>query len=235
MVAAETEILSESSDVGRRRDAAEKPHRATLTMAEDFDDEKRELARLQLATMNILEDFNEERTRLGQTQGALVNILEDVEAERAKAEQARTLLEAVNKELEAFSYSVSHDLRAPLRAIGGFAQALIEDCAPQLDDTGERDLRLIQANTEKMGRLIDDLLTFSRLGRQQLVHGQIDMEHLGGTVFAELAAQASGRQIRFVLGRVPPARGDQAMIRQVLANLLGNAIKFTRTRPEATI
>ena len=112
--------------------------------------------------------------------------------ERAKAEQARALLEAVNKELEAFSYSVSHDLRAPLRAISGFAQAVVEDYAPRLDDEGKRYLGLIQDNAHQMGQLIDDLLTFSRLGRQQLMESQIDMGALANGVFEELAAQCPG-------------------------------------------
>jgi two-component system sensor kinase len=162
-------------------------------------------------------------------------MLEDIEAERFKVEQAKALLESVNKELEAFSYSVSHDLRAPQRAISGFSQAVIEDCAPRLDDEGRRYLGLIQENAHRMGRLIDDLLTFSRLGRQQMTTSKIDMETLAKSVFEELAAQVPGRKIKFTLQSVPPAYGDNSMIRQVLVNLLSNAIKFTRTREEAFI
>jgi len=189
----------------------------------------------QRAVLNVLEDMNEERTRLNETQIALMNILEDVEAERVKAEQARALLEAVNRELESFSYSVSHDLRAPLRAISGFAQAVVEDYAPRLDDEGKRFLGLIQDNAHRMGQLIDDLLTFSRLGRQQLMETQIDLGALANGVFEELIAQTPGRKIRFTTRSVPPALGDKAMIRQVLMNLLANAIKFTRPRAEAVI
>lgn len=189
----------------------------------------------QRATINILEDMDAERSKLGETQLALMNMLEDIEAERFKAEQAKALLESVNKELEAFTYSVSHDLRAPLRAISGFSQAVIEDCAPRLDDEGRRYLGLIQENAHRMGRLIDDLLTFSRLGRQQMTKSEIDMSALAKSVFEELAAREPGRKFNFLLHPVPPAFGDGPMIRQVLVNLFSNAVKFTRTRAEASI
>jgi len=208
---------------------------ATMNLLEDFDEERRNLQQVQKATLNLLEDMDEERARLNDTQRALLNILEDVEVERAKAEQARALLEAVNRELAAFSYSVSHDLRAPLRAISGFAQAAIEDCAPRLDDEGKRFLGLIQDNAHRMGQLIDDLLTFSRLGRQDLITAPVDLAALAQGVFEELAGPAPGRQMQFVAGALPPARGDKAMLRQVLMNLLSNAIKFTRPRAEAII
>ncbi len=255
-MADETQTITESANLRERLATLEETQRATLNILEDFDEEKEKLQRLQQATMNLLEDFDgerrnlqrvqkatlnlledmsEERAKLSETQRALMNILEDVEVERARAEQARALLEAVNRELEAFSYSVSHDLRAPLRAISGFAQAVVEDYAPRLDDEGKRFLGLIQDNAHRMGQLIDDLLTFSRLGRQQIVRTQIDMEALTTSAFEELAAQAPGRKIRLVVRGVPPALGDKAMIRQVLMNLLSNAIKFTRLRQEAVI
>ena len=248
--------IIEPADLQERFVALEETQRATLNILEDFDEEKAKLQRLQQATMNLLEDFdeerrnfqrvqkatlnlledmNEERAKLNDTQHALMNILDDVEVERAKAEQSRVLMEAVNRELEAFSYSVSHDLRAPLRAISGFAQAVVEDYAPRLDDEGKRYLGLIQDNAHRMGQLIDDLLTFSRLGRQQLTETQIDMEALVHAIFEEVAAQAPGRSIRFVVHSIPPAHGDKAMIRQVLTNLLSNAVKFTKHRDEAVI
>ena len=173
--------------------------------------------------------MHEERSRLADTQRALMNMLEDIEVERAEAEQAKSLLETVNRELEAFSYSVSHDLRAPLRAISGFAEAVVEDYAPRLDAEGKRYLGLIQDNAHQMGQLIDDLLAFSRLGRQQMSETQIDMEALAKAVFDELAAQAPGRQIAFAVRLRPAGPGRQALVRQVLVNLLSNAIKFTRT------
>jgi len=255
-MAEEEQTLAEAGDLDERLQTLEETQRATLNILEDFDEEKAKLQRLQQATMNLLEDFdeerrnfqrvqkatlnlledmNEERNKLNETQRALMNILEDVEVERVKAEQARALLEAVNRELEAFSYSVSHDLRAPLRAISGFAQAVVEDYALRLDDEGKRFLGLIQDNAHRMGQLIDDLLTFSRLGRQQLLETQVDLQTLVKGVFDELAAQAPGRRLRLIIRSVPFAYGDKAMIQQVLVNLLSNAIKFTRPREEAII
>lgn len=143
-------------------------------------------------------------------------------------------LEAANKELEAFSYSVSHDLRAPLRAIDGFSQMLVKRYGEHLDDEGRRLLRVVRDNTARMGQLIDDILSFSRAGRLELRQSAIDMEALAHNVWQDVAA-ASGRDIQFELHPLPPTRGDAAMIRQVLANLLGNAVKFTRPRARAHI
>lgn len=209
--------------------------RATLNVLEDFDEERRNSQAIQKATLNLLEDMDEERSKLGDTQRALLNMLEDIEVERIEAERSKELLESANKELEAFSYSVSHDLRAPLRAISGFSQAVMEDYAPQLDDEGKRYLGLIQDNAHRMGRLIDDLLTFSRLGRQQMTESRIDMEGLAKSVFDELSAQEPDRKIKFTIRSAPPVYGDTPMIRQVLTNLFSNAIKFTRTKEEAQI
>ncbi len=227
-------VIGSGIDMSGRKEA-EAAQRATLNLLEDFDQERRNFQLVQKATLNLLEDMHAERSRLDLTQRALMNILEDIETERIKVEHSKLLLEATNKELEAFSYSVSHDLRAPLRAISGFAQAVEEDYASRLDGEGKRYLGLIQENAHKMGKLIDDLLTFSRLGRQHVKRTDIDMEYLVRTIFSELAQQVSGRHIEFKARRLPPARGDEAMIQQVLANLIGNAIKFTRDRKDAWI
>ena len=139
-------------------------------------------------------------------------------------------LETVIRELDAFSYSVSHDLRAPLRAVDGFSRILAEDCAPRLGDDGLRMLGVIRAETQRMGQLIDDLLGFSRLGRQQIEPVSIDMEALARDVFNRLSALDAEHKLRLVLHPLPAAFGTHAMIRQVWVNLIGNAIKFTQAR-----
>jgi PAS domain S-box-containing protein len=155
---------------------------------------------------------------------------------RIREVSERTLeLEAANKELEAFSYSVSHDLRTPLRAIEGFARMLIDDYAPTLGGEGLRLLEVIRSNTRIMGDLIDDLLALSRLGRQEIRSQELDLGGLVTSVFGELKAQEPERQMELVLNPLPPAFGDRNLINQVLVNLLGNAVKFTKPREKAII
>lgn len=144
-------------------------------------------------------------------------------------------LEASNKELEAFSYSVSHDLRAPLRAIDGFSRMLLDDYTDKLDAEGRRRLNVIRDSTQKMGQLIDDLLAFSRMGRQEMTHSDIDMAGLASAVGEELRTATPERILHFTVNTLSPARGDQSMIRQVFTNLLSNAVKFTRPRETAII
>lgn len=144
-------------------------------------------------------------------------------------------LEAMNKELEAFSYSVSHDLRAPLRAIDGFSRIMLEDCADRLDDEGRRFLNIIRSNTQKMGLLIDDLLAFSRLGRQEIRRMDTDMEALVTSVVESLRATVPERVLQFDVKHLPPAYGDRSMLQQVFMNLLSNAIKYTRPKEKAVI
>lgn len=137
--------------------------------------------------------------------------------------------------LEAFSYSVSHDLRAPLRAIDGFSRVLLEDYGDKLDSECKRLLNIICSNTGNMGQLIDDLLAFSRLGRQEMRVGKIDMAGLAKAVFDELRMTAPERAAHLSVGALPCALADRSLIRQVFVNLLSNAIKFTRTRETAAL
>lgn len=139
------------------------------------------------------------------------------------------------KELESFSYSVSHDLRTPLRAIDGFSKILMEDYGDKLDAEGLRLLGVVRGNTDRMAQLIDDILQFSRMGRQELSLAPVDMAHLVRTVFAELQPACAGRDVRLEVGPLPPTLADAALIRQVLVNLLTNAIKFTQPRDTARI
>jgi len=144
-------------------------------------------------------------------------------------------LEAANKELEAFSYSVSHDLRAPLRAVDGYARMLEEDYGAKLDAEGTRILRAVRTNGQRMAQLIDDLLAFSRLGRAAVRAQSVDMNALVEHVLNELYSETDGRRIEFVVGRLGTAEVDPALFKQALTNLLSNAIKFTRDCNPAVI
>jgi light-regulated signal transduction histidine kinase (bacteriophytochrome) len=152
-----------------------------------------------------------------------------------KLQAANRQLETANKELESFSYSVSHDLRAPLRAVNGFAGIVLEDYGSQLPEQGRKYLERIRNGGARMGELIDDLLEFSRLSRQSLRPGTVDHLQQVQTMLEELKTHHEGRQIQFQIGNLPPCPGDSALIRQVWANLLSNAIKYTRQRHPAII
>ncbi len=170
----------------------------------------------------------------------------DLEAAKAEIErmnqglerrvQERTSqLNSTIKELEAFSYSVSHDLRAPLRAIDGFSKLLSEDYYSQLDSEGKRLIDVIRNSTVKMGYLIDGLLAFSRLGRQPLASAEVDMTELAHDALLETEAAEPGRNLEVRIGQLPPALGDRLLFRQVFINLLSNAMKFTRGKNPAVI
>jgi len=150
--------------------------------------------------------------------------------------KARTKdLTAANKELEAFSYSVSHDLKAPLRAVDGFSSLLLLDHMSKLDAEGIRLLNIIRSNVQKMGQLIEGLLYLSHIGRQEMDLSVIDMKKLAQDVLKELKPDLSGRKVHFEVGPLPKAFGNRALVRQVLANLLSNAVKFTVHRDEARV
>ncbi|HZQ74698.1 MAG TPA: MASE4 domain-containing protein [Burkholderiales bacterium] len=153
--------------------------------------------------------------------------------ERQRVQEKTAELAAANKELDAFTYSVSHDLRAPLRHIGGYAQMLQEDCAAMLGDAGRRHLQVIGDSVKKMGALIEDLLEMSRLGRQPLAKQTVDIAALVRQVLAECAAQ--GRSVEVVVGELPEALADAALIRQVWVNLVSNAFKYSSKRADARV
>lgn len=144
-------------------------------------------------------------------------------------------LEAANKELEAFSYSVSHDLRAPLRAINGFASFVLEDFSSQLPEEGRRYLERVREGGKRMGELIDDLLAFSRLNRQPVNRQTINTVAVVRDILEELKPQQIGREIELCIGNLPPCEGDPTLIKQLWVNLLSNAIKYTRGRKPAIL
>jgi PAS domain S-box-containing protein len=144
-------------------------------------------------------------------------------------------LEAANKELEAFSYSVSHDLRAPLRHIEGFIEILTGTTASTLDEESRRHLDTIAESAKQMGRLIDDLLTFSRTARAELTKTAVELQVLIEGTIRDLTPETRNREVQWVIGDLPQVQADTALLRQVLLNLIGNALKYTRTRKQARI
>jgi signal transduction histidine kinase len=156
---------------------------------------------------------------------------------QAREELARRAddLEAANKELEAFAYSVSHDLRAPLRHITGYAELLHKHASSSLDDRSNRHLKILLESSKRMGNLIDDLLAFSRIGRAETRKTSVNLAQLVREVVAELGQDSGGREIAWKIGPLPVCYGDRSMLRLVAVNLLSNAIKFTRIRQRAEI
>ena len=171
----------------------------------------------------------------GMLYARLVEAHEGERRERQRAEQKSTELMVANKELEAFSYSVSHDLRAPLRAMDGFARILDEDYGERLDAEGRRLIGVVRKSSQRMGHLIDDLLAFSRLGRQPLRTERVQVDTVVKEALEELRAELDGRPIDFAVGPLGTAAADPALLRQALTNLLGNAIKYTRGRTPAVV
>ncbi|MBC8002788.1 MAG: CHASE3 domain-containing protein [Opitutaceae bacterium] len=156
------------------------------------------------------------------------------ELEKRVAERTAQL-QGVNKELEAFSYSVSHDLRAPLRHVDGFVDMLRQHSAALLDDKGRRYLDIISDSAKQMGTLIDDLLDFSRVGRSDLKRIPVDMNRLVKEALHELEPDLRAREIKWTIGTLPAAHADRAMLKLVWTNLLSNAVKYTRPRARTEI
>lgn len=144
-------------------------------------------------------------------------------------------LQLANRELEAFTYSVSHDLRAPIRAIDGFSQIIIDDHKDEVNSEILRYLQIIRNNTRNMGQLVDDLLAFSRLGKQAIQKGKVDLKRLVGDVVAEIKQQNPSREIDFSVDKMKPCLADEGLLKQVFVNLISNAVKFTRNREAAMI
>lgn len=153
----------------------------------------------------------------------------------ASLEQARAATEAANRELEAFSYSVAHDLRAPLRSIDGFSLALLEDCADVLDEAGKQHLHFVREAAQDMAALIDGLLSLSRVARSELRREAVDLGELARNIFTQLRRASPGRTVETVVADDLLAEGDVRLLRGLLENLLGNAWKFTGRSATARI
>ncbi|MEE9402369.1 MAG: ATP-binding protein, partial [Desulfobacteria bacterium] len=169
-----------------------------------------------------LEELVEERTS-------------DLKARTTELEQANTEVAATNKELEAFAYSVSHDLRAPLRSIDGFSLALMEDYPDKLDEQGKDYLRRVRSATQRMGMLIDDLLTLSRVTRSEMGRDTVDLSAMAQSIAEELQETQPERQVDFVIAPGLTTSGDSQLLNQLMENLLSNAWKFTGNHPQAKI
>lgn len=152
-----------------------------------------------------------------------------------RVEERTSELAAANRELEAFGYSVSHDLRAPLRHITGFIELLDKHASESLDEKSRRYIRTIGESSRRMGDLIDDLLSLSRIGRTALSEVDVDLRQLVDDCIAQLASETSGRNINFNIGDLPHVQADPTLLRNVMLNLLGNAVKYTRPRDPANV
>jgi PAS domain S-box-containing protein len=173
--------------------------------------------------------------------GIIRDITERKQAEESiknlnkELEQRLIDLTSANKELEAFSYSVSHDLRAPIRHIAGFVDLLMQNTAQTLDERSVRYLNIISDSTKHMGHLIDDILSFSRMGRAEMKKSPVNLDQIVKEAMKELQTEMKGRDIAWNINSLPEVHGGSAMLKLVWVNLIGNALKFTRTQPQARI
>jgi signal transduction histidine kinase len=180
----------------------------------------------------LVEAFNEMLAQIQKRDGALQEAHDEMEK---RVEERTTQLTATNNELEAFSYSVSHDLRAPLRRIDGFSQVLLDDCGDKLDEEGKRYLQRIRVGTQRMGSLIEDLLNLSRVTRGELHLARLDLSALARATADDLQKAQPERQVELHVEGGLETEADQGLVRIVLENLLSNAWKFTSKRPSARI
>lgn len=175
---------------------------------------------------------NRDITERHQAEEKVYQLNEELELRVA---QRTALLESANKEIEDFSYSISHDMLIPLRAIDGFSQILLDEQSARLDDEGKRMLGMVRHNAARMAGQIEGILSFLRMGKRELICSRIDMARLASEVLAELQAASPERKMRVEIGELPEGWGDREMMRQVMMHLLSNALKFSRTDSDAVI
>jgi len=172
-------------------------------------------------------ELQEQSSELKESQDALLFLLEDINESRDELEKVNEKLVETNSELEAFTYSVSHDLKSPLRAIDGFSKYLLEDYSNKLDNEGKRLLNIIRENTKKMDHLILDLLRLSKISRSEMYVSKIDMTNLVHSVYKELSNPEINDKYKFTINELPQINADKVLLKQVWLNLISNAIKFT--------
>jgi light-regulated signal transduction histidine kinase (bacteriophytochrome) len=222
------------------------PGRPALNGHDDVAEDGQQLNDMQRAVLNVLEDATADRLRAEAAARAALNILEDLSDARTEIQTLNAELEArvrqrtaelvvANKNLESFAYSVAHDLRSPLRALSGFSEALAEDYGDRLGETGRSYTDRIQAATERMGALIDDLLLLAQVSRAKMHVESVDLSAEVAALAVELQAREPGRRVRFIIPAGVLVTADRALIRTVVQNLVENAWKFTAKRDEATI
>ncbi|MGE5657692.1 MAG: sensor histidine kinase, partial [Actinomycetota bacterium] len=203
---------------------------AALQKARDELEIRVEQRTSELATANTVLKIEVAKRKRAEKETRQLN----AELEQRVKERTRQL-EAANRELEAFAYSVSHDLRAPLRTIDGFSQALLEDCFEHLDDFGKDYLRRVRVAAKRMGELIDDLLQLSRLTRSELKQEKVDLSAIATNIASNLQATQPKRSVQWILPPGITATGDARLLKVVLENLLSNAWKYTSKHPTARI
>lgn len=242
LASTERAIFNILDDFSQERARIEDVQLATFNILEDSALEKDDLEKTKRATFNILEDFVTQRDNLEDLQVAVFNILDDLSSEKSKLtnevldrKRAEKDLETANAELESFSYSVSHDLRAPLRGIDGFSHALLADYGDKLDDVGREYLNFVRTSSQQMAQLIDDLLNLSRLSRGAVYHETFNLSDMAKSIIATLHSDEPKRNVKFNVPDQVSAGGDPRLIRVVLENLLGNAWKFTAKKKQSKI
>ncbi len=184
-----------------------------------------------LSIVNVLRDKH------GNISG-FIKIIKDMTEKMKAAEKLRehsSKLEELNKELESFSYSVSHDLRAPLRHIAGFVQLLEKDISPNLNEKDKKYFNYITSSVKRMGLLIDDLLSFSRMSRAELNKDDVNINELVKECIDDLTDDSSDRNIKWIVGKLPVVRGDKPLLKQAMLNLISNALKYTKQKEQAII